>query len=310
MRGFAGSSRRIDTVTQTPPQSQPEQHEFQTRGPKLTYFEWGKPGDQPVLLLHATGFHARCWDQVVAELGPGFHVYAVDMRGHGRSDNTPPFIWHSFAGDISELIEFLGLQGAIGVGHSMGGHCMVQVAATHPDAFDRLVLVDPVIFDPDAYLQDRYRGFESAEDHPVSKRRNDWRDWREMYDRFKGRGSFGVWRDAVLEDYCRYGVLRKEDGRWELACPPLVESSIYLGNTSTNVYEEIPKVRIPVLVLRAAARDPDEHMIMDFSKSPTWSQVAAQFEQGVDVYLPQYTHFMPMEDPGLVAEFIRGDRMA
>lgn len=295
-------------MTAKSPANPPQQHEFQTSGPRLTYFEWGEPGGRPVLLLHATGFHARCWDRVVAELGEGYHVYAVDMRGHGRSENTPPYVWHTFAQDVSELVESLGLEGAIGVGHSMGGHCLVQVAATHPDAFARLVLVDPVIFDPEAYNHDRYRGFDSAEDHPVSKRRNDWRDWREMYQRFKDRGSFAVWEDAVLVDYCRYGVVQKEDGRWELACPPLVEASIYLGNTSTNIYAQIPGVRIPVVVLRARGRDPEEHAIMDFSRSPTWPQVAEQFEQGVDVYLPDYTHFIPMEDPPLMASYIRGDR--
>lgn len=285
---------------------QPVRRDYQTRGPRLTYFEWGEVGSQPVLLLHATGFHARCWDQVVHALGPGYHVFAVDMRGHGRSERVPPYIWDSFGADIGELVEHLGLQDAIGVGHSMGGHCLVQVAAAHPGAFRRLVLVDPVIFDPDAYTHDRYRGFDGPEDHPVSKRRNDWRDWQEMYDRFKDRGSFALWEEAALVDYCRYGVLPKDDGRFELACPPLVESSIYLGNTATDIYQQIPLVKIPVLVLRAKGMDPDEHAIMDFSLSPTWAEVADQFVDGRDVYLPELTHFMPMQAPELIADFIAG----
>ena len=154
--------------------SEPIQHQLHTNDINLTYFEWGDPAGEPVLLIHATGFHARCWDQVAAELGDGYHIYAVDMRGHGRSDNTPPYVWASFAADVTGLIEHLGLTGAIGVGHSMGGHCLVQVAASHPGAFKRLLLVDPVIFDPEAYTHDRYKGFESADDHPVSKRKIDW----------------------------------------------------------------------------------------------------------------------------------------
>ena len=129
-------------------------------------------------------------------------------------------------------------------------------------------------------------------------------DWREMYERFKDRGSFSVWEDQALKDYCVYGVVEKPDGGFELACPPLVESSIYLGNTSTDVYEQIHKVTIPVVVLRAKERDPDAPAIMDFSTSPTWGAVAAQFAQGTDVYLPQLTHFMPMQDPELVAGYI------
>ncbi|HEY5645941.1 MAG TPA: alpha/beta hydrolase [Pseudomonadales bacterium] len=284
----------------------PTEHEYQTSGPRLTYFEWGSPGQQPVLLVHATGFHARCWDQVVRALGPGYHVYAVDMRGHGRSERVAPYVWDTFARDVSELVEHLQLSAAIGVGHSMGGHCLVQVAASHPGAFSRLVLVDPVIFEPDAYEHDRYRGFGGPEDHPVSKRKNDWVDWREMYERFKDRGSFAVWNDDVLVDYCRYGVLPRAEGGYELACPPLVEASIYLGNTSTNVYEVIPDVQIPVVVLRAPGRGPDDQDKMDFSKSPTWPHVAEQFAHGTDVFLPNFTHFIPMQDPELVARYIAG----
>ena len=296
-------------TSQTTGQADPEQpvrHDYQTRGPRLTYFEWGEAGSQPLLLLHGTGFHARCWDQVVAALGPGYHVFAVDMRGHGRSERVPPYIWDSFAADIGELVEHLGLQDAIGAGHSMGGHCLVQVAATHPGTFSRLVLVDPVIFDPAAYRENRFSGSGAAEDHPVSRRRNDWSDWQEMYDRFKDRDSFALWEDAALVDYCRYGVLPKDGGRFELACPPLVESSIYLGNTSMDIYQLIPLVEIPVLVLRAKGMDSDEDAIMDFAVSPTWSEVASQFANGTDVFLPKLTHFMPMQASKLIAGFIVG----
>ena len=313
MRGFADNRRCLPGQTRTRP-IQPIQHTFQTTsqtnsqtgGPRICYFEWGTPGKQPVLLLHATGFHARCWDQTIAALGSDFHVIAIDMRGHGRSDRVEPYIWHSFADDICELVTHLSLTDAIGVGHSMGGHCLVHVAAREPGAFKHLVLVDPVIFEPDAYATDRYRGFEGPEDHPVSRRHNDFGNWQDMHERFKGRGSFAVWDDRVLEDYCRYGVALKEDGTgYELACPPLVESSIYLGNTSTDVYQQIPKVEVPVVVLRARGRDPDQHEIMDFSTSPTWSEVASQFKLGRDVYLPELTHFMPMQAPELVAGYIR-----
>ena len=43
---------------------------------------------------------------------------------------------------------------------------------------------------------------------------------------------------------------------------------------------------------------------MDFTASPTWPELARQFPHGQDVYLPELTHFIPMQDPGLVADFI------
>jgi len=289
------------------PYGEPREHRFQGRHASLCYFEWGDAGAPPVLLVHATGFHARVWDQTVAALPPGYHVYAVDMRGHGRSERVEPYVWDSFGGDLREFVEYLDLQDAVGVGHSMGGHCVTQVAGTLADRqpFRHLVLVDPVIFEPEAYRENRYRGFDGPEDHPVARRRDHWTDWQEMFDRFRDRKPFCDWRPAALADYCRYGVVPAADGDgFELACPPLVEASVYLGNTETDIYALIPRIRIPVAVLRAKPREADEHGLMDFSKSPTWPAVAAQFPHGRDVYLPELTHFIPFQDPDLVARFI------
>jgi len=46
---------------------------------------------------------------------------------------------------------------------------------------------------------------------------------------------------------------------------------------------------------------------MDFSKSPTWPQLADGFPAGRDVYLPELSHFMPMQAPELVANYISGE---
>ena len=62
----------------------PKQQTIQFADVDLCVFEWGQPGGQQVLLAHATGFHARCWDQIVAKLPADWHIFALDMRGHGR----------------------------------------------------------------------------------------------------------------------------------------------------------------------------------------------------------------------------------
>ena len=53
--------------------------------------EWPGRGD-PVLLLHATGFHSRCWDHIARQL-PDVHIYAVDLRYHGGSDDHGAVDW-------------------------------------------------------------------------------------------------------------------------------------------------------------------------------------------------------------------------
>lgn len=285
----------------------PSEHRLQTPELSLCYFEWHTGGESTatVLLVHATGFHARCWDQVVARLPPGLRVIAPDMRGHGRSDNVEPYGWDDFGRDLDALCDALSIEDAVAVGHSMGGHCLVQLAGRNALVLRRLLLLDPVIFEPDAYAEDRHRGFDSVDEHPVARRRERFDSWEEMRDRLQGKGSYGLWDPAVLDDYCRYGVLPVPgESSVTLACPARVEASVYLGNTATNVYELIPNIQIPVTILRAPPRDWGAQAGMDFDKSPTDPNLYTHFADATDVLLPQLTHFIPMQDPALVAAYV------
>lgn len=290
---------------------EPEEQQFQASGARIAYFEWNRnagPDAPVVLLVHATGFHARCWDKTVAALPEGLRVIAVDQRGHGRSENTGKIDnWRIPADDMTELVEGLDLKNIIGVGHSMGGHGITQVAARLPNRFTRLVLVDPVMMDPNHYTPGAFNDRGRPEDFPVAKRRNHWVSWEEMFERFEQRHPYSLWRKDVLEDYCRHGLALRADGDgYELACPPVIESSIYVTSAGTDIYDMVRSIDIPVTVLRAKMRDFDKAAVMDFAASPTWEGLAGEFAKGTDVYLPQLSHFIPMQDPELVARYIVG----
>lgn len=286
--------------------AEPRLSYFNASGARIAYFEWGERGADPVIFIHATGFHARCWDQTIAHLDPGHHVIAVDLRGHGKSDK-PGLVtnWAEPAKDVIELVQSLNLKPAIGVGHSKGGHILVQTAAALPNAFRKLVLVDPVLMSPEIY--NAMAVWPEGVDHPVARRRNSWESWEAMFELFSHRKPYSLWQRKVLEDYCRHGVMPKPDGTGvQLACPPEIEASIYKAATGRNIYDIIPQIKIPVTVLRARQRDPGPRDHTDFSASPTWDKLAEQFEQGTDVFLPELTHFIPMQDPKLVADHIEG----
>lgn len=279
---------------------------FQASGARIAYVEWGIRGDPVVFLIHATGFHARCWDQTVRALGRGFRVIAVDTRGHGRSEKTGPIDdWAIPARDLAELVEHLNLRGAVGAGHSMGGHLLVQIAASHPRAFTRLVLIDPVMLPPEAYANPHLTALPQGAVHPVARRRNAWVSWQEMFDAFKVRHPYSLWRTEVLEDYCRHGLVPAANGQGlELACPPAIEASIYMGNAGRDIYELAARVQVPVTVLRAKPREVGPRNLTDFAASPTWEGAARVFTNGRDVPLPHLTHFIPMQEPELTARFI------
>ncbi len=260
-----------------------------------------------LLFVHATGFHARVWDQVIARL-PRVHSIALDQRGHGRSEKKRLLHWRVVGQDQAALVEALALENIVGVGHSMGGHAMIDAAAACGDRFRRLLLVDPVVFPPDHYLDgDVPARFSEGPMHPAAKRRNHFDSVEAMIDRLKGRSSFPRFDPRSFRDYCMHGLRPAEHGNgFELACPPEIEASVYMS-TRTNgaIYESARSLEIPVLVLRA--QEPRDELVgpMAFSTSPTWPGLAAEFPNGREIHFPDKTHFLPMEIPDEVAALIR-----
>ncbi len=277
---------------------EPTQSRRSVNGAQLRVFEWA--GEGPTLFFaHATSFHARCWDQVIARL-PGRHAVAFDMRGHGGSDNPdPPLDWRDWGEDAAELARQLELRGAIAVGHSMGGHSVTIAAALDPRRFAALLLVDPVIQRREDYGPAERRGRDAG------GRRNEWASPDEMFESFLGRGSFATWDEQVLRDYCNYGLVPNSEGAgMVLGCPPEVEAALYAAAATTDIYDEIATIELPVRILRAQEPPPEGRQ--GFGYSPTAPDLASHFQNAEDVYLPDATHFIPMESPSLVAEHIEG----
>lgn len=276
-------------------------------GIELCLFEWGKKSnDQPtVLLAHATGFHARCWDAVVRHLGD-HHVVALDQRGHGRSDAPEITHWRAFGEDLAGLVDVLGLERIVGVGHSMGGHAMTDAAALRPRAFARLLLIDPVIAAPDDYGPGGWKlSPPGGEPHPTAKRRNHFASPQAMVDRFRDRPPYAAFDPDVLRDYCTYGLRPAPDGDGlVLACAPQSEASVYMtSRTNPGVFVSARSLDIPVHIVRVKL-PPIDRDVMDFSSSPTWPGLAGEFRRGRETFLDDRSHFLPQESPALVARMI------
>ncbi len=97
----------------------------------------------PVVLLHPVGLDLSCWESQVETLCTEFQVLAIDLRGHGRSEVTPPpYSLGIFAADVHALLLFLGLAPAHVVGLSLGGMVAQVLALEYPEDVMSLVLSD------------------------------------------------------------------------------------------------------------------------------------------------------------------------
>lgn len=99
-------------------------------GARLHVVELG--GGSPVVLLHGAGLSSQVWAYQLRDLAGARRVVVPDLRGHGRSvAGIDGVTISAMAEDVGAVIDVLGLEGAIVVGHSMGGMVALRLARHH-----------------------------------------------------------------------------------------------------------------------------------------------------------------------------------
>ncbi len=103
-------------------------------------------GGIPIVLVHGLGDRDEAWAPMLKRLKrAGFHVYAPDLLGYGRSPK-PQDGDYSISGQtkfVYDFIQSLGLQKTDIGGWSMGGWIALKLALDHPELIDRVVVYDP-----------------------------------------------------------------------------------------------------------------------------------------------------------------------
>jgi pimeloyl-ACP methyl ester carboxylesterase len=105
-----------------------------------------QPNGHTVVLLHGMNFYGEYWSGTIDVLRKeGFRVVVPDQVGFGRS--TKPIIPYNvsdMAANTRKLLETLGVQKAMIVGHSMGGMVATRFALLYPDVTEKLVLYNQI----------------------------------------------------------------------------------------------------------------------------------------------------------------------
>jgi pimeloyl-ACP methyl ester carboxylesterase len=115
-------------------------------GLRLHYRDYpGAAGKPPLLCLHGLTRNARDWSDFAERYSPGHRVIALDFRGRAGSDYDPipaRYMVPTYAGDVIEMLDQLGMPEAIFVGTSLGGLVTMAIAAMAPQRIRASILND------------------------------------------------------------------------------------------------------------------------------------------------------------------------
>ncbi|HET7902614.1 MAG TPA: alpha/beta hydrolase, partial [Candidatus Nanopelagicales bacterium] len=100
---------------------------------------------EPVLLLHGgPGLGCDYLEDLVTELADGYLVARYQQRGLAPSTAGEPYDVATQARDVTLVLDSLGWDRAVIIGHSWGGHLLLHVLADHADRVVAAVVADPL----------------------------------------------------------------------------------------------------------------------------------------------------------------------
>jgi len=220
------------------------------------------PSGRPLIhFLHGNGYCGLSYAPLLERLGAHFDLFLSDIQGHGDSDHGGRFVgwnrsaeyaleaWHAHQHQFGEVRVFA-------VGHSFGSVLTALMLARAPDAFDRAVMLDPVLFPPAMIglmaLSDvigLYSRNQLAS--RARRRRHHWRDRKEAADNLRNRGMFHGWHEDALQAYVTHALRDHPGGGVELKCQPAREAEIF-GSYPRRLWPSLARISTPTRVMRGA----------------------------------------------------------
>ncbi|MFE0450009.1 alpha/beta fold hydrolase [Streptomyces sp. NPDC058914] len=120
--------------------------QLEVDGAALRYDDEGPRdgGGVPLVFVHGWTANRHRWDHPVAHFSERRRVIRLDLRGHGESGGAGVKTIDDLAKDVLALLDHLGIERCVLVGHSMGGMIAQTIALAQPERVERMVLVNSI----------------------------------------------------------------------------------------------------------------------------------------------------------------------
>jgi pimeloyl-ACP methyl ester carboxylesterase len=217
-------------------------------GIKWHYYEVPNEGKPVLVLVHGIIFESRTnWGKIIDELKNDYHIYAVDVKGHGLSEKgkgPEDYLPQIIAEDLYEFYKQVIKKPFVLAGYSLGGNYAMSYAALHQDTLKGLIICESA-------PQHTLKGFMFIVSSSLStpkefKNRQHVIDFYNQRFASKGITNFG----EIVEKYCIY----EEDGKTKLRFDDAAVKT-HLGKMGSErskyLWDCWKKIKIPILLIMA-----------------------------------------------------------
>jgi lipase len=234
-----------------------DQFGVEVAGGTLHVARAGPPPDEAgcvVLAVHGVTASRMTWRTIARKLHEHSNVslLAPDLRGRGRSATLPgPYGIARHVSDLIAVLDHVGAQRAVLVGHSLGAYVVARLAVEHPERTAALVLLDAGLplqapDDPDEMLR-------TAVANSVMRLGITFPSEHAYIDAWRSHPAFAqAWNDDV-EAYARYDLVDDGNAVRCVASPTAVRTDsaeMVLDHETRTALDRVP-AQVPVYVLRA-----------------------------------------------------------
>ena len=205
--------------------------------PELHFLSWGEATHPTLVLLHGGGSNAHWWDHIAPRFAEHFRVVALDFRGHGASQYPEELVVGAFNEDVELLLEHLGREDIVFVGHSMGCHVAVDHASRHP-ATRALALID---------IARGSRAGTRRRSRLALRMRGSYATRKDAIERFQFLPEAAQATEALRRSVAAHSILELDNGRFSYAFDPrwfTIES---------RPPPDLSAIACPVLLIRGEA---------------------------------------------------------
>ena len=274
-------------------------------GLRLAVYEWGDPGDRPLLLNHGGFDFAGTYDGLAPLLADaGWRVVAYDQRGHGDSEHAALYSWPADLRDLKAVLDSIGQEPIAAIGHSKGGSQLTDLIHALPHRIWRFANIDGLPSDrvhPDVAEHERAKQLDEA--------LTSWLDWRRTtHETVRKPGTLdelakrrGRMNPRLSHEWLRYlvsvGARHDPDGwRWK------IDASLRFGGFGPwRPSWSVDRARgLSVPLLGIIGTEQEE---MGWGASP--ESLRAHLPAGARLEVIEGTgHFVHIEEPQRVADLV------